>query len=298
MTPDFHFNNITVDTLKLPFLSEKKVTADVLRLDKIHSLISGNKWFKLRYYLEDAKQQGKKTIITFGGAWSNHILATAAACALYNFDCIGIIRGEESEKLSPTLVQAKKLNMQLVFISREDYAAKKIPAEVADEDHYLIKEGGFGMNGADGAATILDFCDKEKYTHIACAAGTGTMIAGLIKAATLQQQLIGISVLKNNMKLEENVQSLLPDNHKKEFLLLHKYHFGGYAKHTPALITFMNDFFQLTNIPTDFVYTARLFYGINDLLHAGFFEPGCSILLIHSGGLQGNSSLSKGTLIF
>jgi len=298
MIEHIDLNSISVDKLLLPILNEKKVEADVLRLDKIHSLVSGNKWFKLRYYLEEAKKLNKKTILTFGGAWSNHILATAAACQLYNFNCIGIIRGEEAAKLSPTLIQAKELNMKLIFISREDYATRKIPVEIIGDEYYLIDEGGFGIKGATGAATILDYCEKERYTHIACAIGTGTMMAGIIEASLPQQKVIGISVLKNNLELEENVKSLLLHNQKKHFKIIHDYHFGGYAKHKPALLSFMNSFYAQTNVPVDFVYTAKLFYGITDLLNAGFFEPEGRILLIHSGGLQGNSSLNKGTLIF
>ena len=298
MIEHIDLNTISVDKLSLQILTEKKVEADVLRLDKIHSLVSGNKWFKLRYYLEEAKKLNKKTIVTFGGAWSNHILATAAACPLYNFNSIGIIRGEEAEKLSPTLIQAKELNMKLIFISRGDYAARRIPVEIIGNDYYLIDEGGFGIKGAAGAATILDYCEKKRYTHIACAVGTGTMMAGIIEASLPQQKVIGISVLKNNLELEENVKSLLPHNQKKHFKIIHDYHFGGYAKHKPALLSFMNSFYAQTNVPADFVYTAKLFYGITALLNAGFFEPESRILLIHSGGLQGNSSLNKGTLIF
>ncbi len=273
------------------------MTAAVLRLDKIHPLVSGNKWFKLRYYLQEAKEQNKKTIVTFGGAWSNHILATAAACKINQLNCIGIIRGEEAATLSPTLIQAKELGMQLIFISREDYAKKKIPAEINKEENYFINEGGYGTTGADGAATILDYCKKETYTHICCAVGTGTMMAGLIKGTSPQQQIIGISVLKNNIELETSIKSLI-NPEVTNFKVIHDYHFGGYAKYKPALIDFMNTFYQQTNIPSDFVYTGKLFYGITDLIRTDFFSPGSRLLLIHSGGLQGNSSLSKGTLIF
>jgi 1-aminocyclopropane-1-carboxylate deaminase len=297
MVQHINLANISVDTLSLPLLTEKKVTADVLRLDKIHPLISGNKWFKLRYYLDEAKKLNKKNIVTFGGAWSNHILATAAACKIQQLHSIGIIRGEEAAILSPMLVKAKEMDMQLFFISREDYAQKKIPAEISKEEVYFINEGGYGAKGADGAATILDFCEKENYTHLCCAVGTGTMLAGLIKNASIQQQITGISVLKNNMDLTANTQSLLNEK-AGNFQIVHDYHFGGYAKYKPELIAFMNTFYQQTQIPSDFVYTGKLFYAILDLIQIDFFKPGSRLLLIHSGGLQGNSSLSKGTLIF
>lgn len=294
---EMDLTSITTDKLLLPLLFEKKMEADVLRLDQIHPLVSGNKWFKLRYYLTAAKQENKKTIVTFGGAWSNHILATAAACQLQGFKSIGIIRGEEAANLSPTLLRAKEAGMQLIFISREDYSIKKIPEQLNNADYYFINEGGYGIPGANGAATILDYCEKEKYTHICCAAGTGTMTAGLIKAALPQQLVISISVLKNNMALEQDVKSLL-NGSENSFQLFHDYHFGGYAKHQPALLEFMNSFYLKVKIPSDFVYTGKLFFAISDLICNNFFTTGSKLLLIHSGGLQGNASLKKGTLIF
>lgn len=293
---DINPGNISTDKLSLPLLSEKNVEADVLRLDKIHPLVSGNKWFKLRYYLEEAKTE-KKITVTYGGAWSNHILATAAVCKINNLRCIGIIRGEESTNPSPTLIKAKELAMELIFISREDYGQGKIPEGFDKSEYYIIPEGGYGLNGANGAATILDFCKKEDYTHICCAAGTGTMTAGLIKAVLPSCKIISISVLKNNFELEENIK-LLSRNEEKSFELIHDYHFGGYAKYKPGLIDFMNKFYRQTTIPSDFVYTGKLFFAVNDLINITFFPAGSKLLIIHSGGLQGNASLSNGTLIF
>lgn len=292
---EINLRNITIDKLSLPLFTEKGVEADVLRLDKIHPHISGNKWFKLRYYLEDAKRQSKKTIITYGGAWSNHIIATAAICKINNLSCIGIIRGEEAVTLSPTLSEARSLGMQLLFISREDYRSGNIPGELNKPGYYFVPEGGYGVMGAEGAATIMDCCKKENYSHICCATGTGTMTAGLIKSSLPSQQVIAISVLKNNLDLEKNIKSL---SGEKEFKLIHDYHFGGYAKYKPELIDFMDDFFRHTSIQSDFVYTGKLFFAINDLTLNNFFIPGSRLLIIHSGGLQGNASLSNGTLIF
>ena len=288
-------DNITTDQLALPILAEKNVEADVLRLDKIHPLVSGNKWFKLRYYLEEAKTQGKKTIVTYGGAWSNHILATAAACKMNNLNCIGIIRGEEGADASFTLIKAKELGMQLVFISREDYKQAKIPETLNKSDYYFIPEGGYGQKGAEGAATILDYCKRENYTHICCAAGTGTMAAGLIKGSAPSCQVIAVSVLKNNFDLEKDIKAFTGE---KTFQIIHDYHFGGYAKYKPELIDFMDEFYRDTTIPSDFVYTGKLFFAINDLIRNTFFPAGSRLLVIHSGGLQGNASLSNGTLIF
>jgi 1-aminocyclopropane-1-carboxylate deaminase len=290
-------HNITIDSVNLPVFSKKDISVSVLRLDRIHPLISGNKWFKLQFYIQDAIENKKRHIITFGGAYSNHIIATAAACRLYKLACTGIIRGEEPAWLSPTLQAAKRLGMQFAFISREDYSIKKIPPGLNHNGHYLINEGGYGAMGAKGAATIADHFNKNDFTHICCAAGTGTMIAGLIKASLPGQSIIGISVMKNNTSLEHEVRSLLHEK-QRQFTIVHDYHFGGYAKHTAGLISYMNEFYSQTNIPSDFVYTARLFYAVQDLASTGFFPGGSRLLLVHSGGLQGNASLSKGTLIF
>ena len=162
MMQEIELNNIFVDEITTTQLNKNGVEVSVLRLDKIHPLISGNKWFKLRYYIEDAKKQNKKTILTFGGAWSNHILATAAACKLYKLNSIGIIRGEKPRELSSTLEQAMKLGMKLIFSAREDYRLGIIPEELKEEEYYLVNEGGYGDKGAAGAATILDYCDKKK----------------------------------------------------------------------------------------------------------------------------------------
>jgi len=197
-------NHISVDKITDAVFAENGIGADVLRLDKIHPFISGNKWFKLRYYIREAKQQNKKTLLSFGGPWSNHIIAIAAAGELYGFKTTGIIRGEEPAELSPTLQQAKAMGMQLIFSSREDYKQKRIPL-VSIDDTYIINEGGYGMNGADGAATILDHCRKEIYTHLCCAAGTGTMAAGLANAADPQTTILALSVLKNNHSIGENM---------------------------------------------------------------------------------------------
>jgi 1-aminocyclopropane-1-carboxylate deaminase len=269
---------------------------DVLRLDKIHSIISGNKWFKLQYYLQEASELKKKTIITFGGAWSNHIIATAAACEANNFGCIGVIRGEQPATFSTTLLQAKEMGMEFIFSTREEFKKKLLPPELLSKEVYIIPEGGYGLLGAKGAASILEQCDKHQYTHIACAAGTGTMMAGLITGSATQQ-IVGISVLKNNFSIEKNITSLLPTSFTN-YSISHDYHFGGYAKFQPKLIHFMNELYQHTGIPSDFVYTGKLFYGIKDLIQKSFFPAGSKMLLIHSGGLQGNMSLKKGTLIF
>jgi 1-aminocyclopropane-1-carboxylate deaminase/D-cysteine desulfhydrase-like pyridoxal-dependent ACC family enzyme len=220
---------------------------------------------------------------------------------LFSFRTSGIIRGEQPPQLSHTLLLAREYNMQLIFVSREEYRNKKIPKEIQElsGEIYLINEGGYGHLGIKGAAEILDHCKKENFTHTACAVGTSTMMAGLVKASLPDQETIGIAVIKDEMDLKAELSGLLsPQEKKKKFQLVTDYHFGGYAKHKMELINFMNEFYKDTSIPTDFVYTGKLFFGILDMIRNNSFPNASSILIIHSGGLQGNSSLPKRTLIF
>jgi 1-aminocyclopropane-1-carboxylate deaminase len=284
---------ITTDKFWDTFLQNKNVQFDVLRLDKIHPVISGNKWFKLKYHLDNFNAGNYNGIISFGGAWSNHIVATACACYLKKIKCTGIIRGERPEQLSNTLLEAANYEMDLKFISRETYAQKdshEFLESIKKEfpGYYIIPEGGAGKEGEKGAGEILQYAAEKNYTHIACAVGTGTMFNGIRAAASPNQNILGITALKG-WKVENET------NNTEMFL---KYHFGGFAKYNLTLINFMNDFFRLTNIPTDFVYTGKLAFALFDLIKKDHFLPGNRILMIHSGGLQGNTSLQKGSLIF
>jgi 1-aminocyclopropane-1-carboxylate deaminase len=173
---------------------------------------------------------------------------------------------------------------------------KQVPVALQQEFNYLVPEGGYGEKGASGASTILDHTDYD-FTHCCCAVGTGTMMAGLINAVSPTQEITGISVLKNSLSQESEVGQLVT-NKRNNWTLQHDYHFGGYAKHSPLLIDYMNEFYRATGIPSDFVYTAKLFYAVQDLAGHDFFPPGSRLLLIHSGGLQGNRSFEKGMLIF
>ena len=272
---------------------------DILRLDEIHPLISGNKFFKLQLHILEAINNQYSTIATFGGAYSNHIIATACYCNQLGFKSVGIIRGEEPPQKSDTLLQAEAFGMQLLYVSRESFKEKyKIIKSFEDENYYWVNEGGYSRLGAEGAADICSWID-ESYTDIVCAVGTGTMMAGLIIGARPHQKVTGISVLKGNEKLIESVTDLLTDEEKKKhFELIDGYHFGGYAKHPEALLDWMNFFYNHSKVPTDLVYTAKLCYAVNDLLDKGYFAPDSKIMIIHSGGLQGNSSLPTGRLDF
>jgi 1-aminocyclopropane-1-carboxylate deaminase len=293
-----NINNIYIQDIRA--ICDNNLNISILRADLIDPIVSGNKWFKLQFYVKDAIAAGKTTLATFGGAYSNHIVATSKYGATKGLQTVGFIRGEKPTKLSPTLTDAIENGMTLYFVSREDFLApKKIMEENMHESWAWIPEGGYGIKGAEGASSLLTIKDTHSFDTIICAVGTGTMMAGIIKAAAPHQKIIGLSVLKNNFSIDTEIMALLTaEESKKNFEIIHGYDFGGYAKHTPTLIDFMNDCYKISEVPLDFVYTAKLMYGVKDLVSKGKFEPTSKILLIHSGGLQGNRSFENGTLIF
>jgi len=292
------YNNVFIQNIFNKSLNDKNVQVDVLRLDQIHPIISGNKWFKLKYYLVDAIKNKFDTIATFGGAYSNHIIASAYACQLNRLKSIGFIRGEKNEPVSPTLLKAEEYGMHLEFVSRQEFNHTSVIKEkLMDKNYYWITEGGYGNDGAKGAAEIFEWID-ETYTHIICACGTGTMMAGLIKAAKPHQTIIGISVLKGYDHLNEIKELLNEEEQQKMFLLFNEYHFGGYAKHPNQLIDFMKAIWKDHQLPTDIVYTSKLMYAVFDLAEKDFFSSNSKVMVIHSGGLQGNHSLPANTLPF
>ncbi len=291
-----------IQSIELPLSSKNSNSVDVLRLDKIHSIISGNKWFKLKHTLEEAISQRKTKIVTVGGAYSNHILATACACKKLGLESIAFIRGEQPRNLSCTLTAALLHGMKLEFVPRSLFGNKKELYDLIQnkiEDGYLVEEGGMNEKGICGAEEILELVTLHKYHYFCCAVGTGTTMAGIVRRSTSFQQVIGISSLKvGPSKNELNDFLLASVGGKNNFELINDYHFGGYAKYTGQLIAFMNELFATTGVPTDFVYTGKLFYAVSDLVKKSYFKPGSSILIIHSGGLQGNCSLPKDTLLF
>lgn len=274
----------------------------MLRLDLLHPVVSGNKWFKLKYHLQQAINEHCKGIITFGGAYSNHLVAAAWAAREAGLPVLGIIRGEQPRQLSPALKDMLEYGMQLRFVNRQSFADEaQTIAQLKKEypQHFIIPQGGQSALGVQGAAEILQQAPMEQYTHIACAAGTGTMMAGIVQASLPQQQVIGISSIKTESADNNSITAFIEQyGSKRNYRLFTNYHFGGYARHTPALLQFMNQFYHEHGIPTDFVYTAKLFFAVNDLVLHDYFPAGSRLLLIHSGGLQGNRSLPEGTLTF
>lgn len=295
--------NIVTQTIDNNLLQQKKIQLQVLRLDEVHPIISGNKIFKLHYFIERLDKTPGKTIITFGGAYSNHLVATAYASKLNNIACVGIVRGEVPKQLSHTLQHCIEYGMQLQFISRQAYHQKESSGLTAQlqqqyENAIIIPEGGYAMAGAKGAALIMNSVPDE-ITHICCAAGTATTAAGLLLRAKSHQQVIVFPVLKALHDIDQRFDFLTGKAFNKEQLHIQDgYHFGGYAKKTAELIQFMNTLYNEQRLPTDFVYTGKMMYGVMDLIQKGFFPPGSRILCIHTGGLQGNLSLQAGTLTF
>ncbi|RFM28746.1 1-aminocyclopropane-1-carboxylate deaminase/D-cysteine desulfhydrase [Deminuibacter soli] len=297
--PTLAFDNICTQTIKASWLNNNGVQLDVLRLDRLHPVVSGNKWFKLQFHIARLiNQYSARTVATFGGAYSNHIIATAFACRMHGLPCVGFIRGEQPQQLSHTLTQARDYGMQLYFVSRNEYRNKTL-LEQAFPDYYWIPEGGYSIAGAEGAATILQHVPSpETYTHLIAAVGTGTMLAGLVMAAIPGLQITGISALKGNTGAAHSVNALLPAHLHDCFSIDHRFHFGGYAKHPPELLDYMTRCWNDYALPLDMVYTAKAFFATEQLINEHTIAPGSRVLFIHSGGLQGNLSLAPGLLPF
>ncbi|MEH2304695.1 1-aminocyclopropane-1-carboxylate deaminase/D-cysteine desulfhydrase [Nostoc sp.] len=285
----------------------------VLRLDLMHPWVNGNKWFKLKYNLLEAKEKNFTTLLTFGGAYSNHIYATAAAGNLFGFRTIGVIRGEERLPLNPTLNFAVQQGMQLVYMNREMYRQRNTPAleEYLQQrfgEVFIIPEGGSNLNGVRGCMEIIgDAMPTAGYAyafdHICVACGTATTLTGIALSLHQGQRAIAFPVLKNGSFLAQEIESLLtnylasdlptPSNSPASWELVCDYHFGGYAKVNNELLVFRQQFREEHGVPLDYVYTAKMFYGVMDLLKQGFFGKGDSLLLVHTGGLQGNVGMEE-----
>ena len=291
---------IDVEKIEAEWLRHNQVSLDVLRLDKIDPVISGNKWFKLKYYLKDAIRLDKSVVATFGGAWSNHIIATAAAARQAGLKSVGIIRGEKPKSFSNTIIYAMENGMEIDFLTREQYKRKEeIMDSFSDKNWHWINEGGYGETGAKGASEILNLVDISAYSHIVAAVGTGTMLSGLILSSRKDQKVIGISSMKGNYALEYQIKNLIAiQETAASFEIKHDYHFGGYGKHPEALISFINNVYIDHDLPLDIIYTGKTFFAIKDMTEKKLFKPGSKVLMIHSGGLQGNRSLPAKVLAF
>lgn len=295
--------NSPLQLLQSPFLKKHKVQLYVKRDDLIHPFFGGNKWRKLKYNLSAAKESQYDTLLTFGGAWSNHIYATAAAAKHFGFKSIGIIRGEQHSTLNPTLTFAESCGMQLHYVSREEYRKKH-------QEHYqkillkkfgkvyILPEGGSNQLAITGCKEIISEINTDinkPFDVICCASGTGATLAGLISAITPTQQAIGFSALKGGDFLEQDVINFLNKTNTTaatNWQIETDFHFGGYAKINHELILFMRDFKAEYGFELDAVYTGKMFFGLFKLIAEKTFEAGSSIVAIHSGGLQGNKGFN------
>ncbi|MGS0526507.1 1-aminocyclopropane-1-carboxylate deaminase/D-cysteine desulfhydrase [Zobellia nedashkovskayae] len=283
----------------LSILDQKEVSLVIKREDRIHPLISGNKYRKLKYNLEEAKTQGFDTLLTFGGAFSNHIAATAYAGKIHGLKTIGIIRGEELAQKwqeNSTLKLAESHGMQFKFVSREAYREKDTPQYIdwLKEEFgafYLLPEGGTNPLAIKGCEEIITTNDAD-FDIVCCAVGTGGTIAGISNAAFAPQKVLGFPALKGDFLQEDICKFAMRENWK----LITDYHFGGYAKVTEELVSFINNFKLNTQIPLDSIYTGKMLYGILDLIQKGYFPPNTKILAIHSGGLQGIDGMNRNLL--
>ena len=263
----------------------------IKREDWLHPIISGNKFRKLKYNIQEAKKLGHTTLLTFGGAFSNNILAVAGVGAEFGFTTIGVIRGEELESKiaeNPTLAKAQELGMQFYFVSRTTYRDKEKTLFVNHlkeifGNFYLIPEGGTNELAVIGCEEILTDADKEYFTHITCAVGTGGTISGLINSSGQKQQIIGFSSLKGAFLSDVICNFVLKTN----WNINEAFHFGGYGKVNDELISFLNSFYNQTAIPLDPVYTGKMVFGILNLIEKAYFPNNSKILMIHTGGLQG-----------
>lgn len=305
-----------------PLFTEHGVELFVYQLYHTHPTISGNKWFKLKYNLQEAKRLGVNTILTFGGAYSNHIHATAAACKEFGLKSISIIRGERSGTLNSTLTFAESCGMQLHFIDRETYKSKNTEAFVEKlrqqfGKFYLIPEGGSNLLGVKGCTEIMEAgswrleVGKEDFDFVCCACGTGATLAGITLSLKSNQKALGFSVLKGGEFLHKEVGKFMMEYNqintplptlklrqtnpltKGDYNINIDYHFGGYAKVTPQLIEFAKKFEKQHKIPLDYIYTAKMFFGLYDLIHKKDFKKGSKIIALHTGGLQGNKGFKE-----
>ncbi len=279
-------------TQKIP-LQNTSIELYIRREDLIHPFVSGNKYRKLKYNLLQAKKENQTTLVTFGGAYSNHIAAVAYAGKENGFKTIGIIRGEELTskiKDNPTLQFAQKCGMTFDFISREEYKLKtqnnaNLIAKYSE--CYIISEGGTNALAIQGCEEIIQTTDVI-FDTICCSVGTGGTISGIINCSFPHQKIIGFPALKGDF-LQKDICKFVK---KENWELISDYHFGGYAKVTPELIAFMNEFYKENNIPLDPIYTGKMVFGVIDLIKQNYFPENSKILLIHTGGLQGIAGIN------
>ncbi|WP_223265845.1 1-aminocyclopropane-1-carboxylate deaminase/D-cysteine desulfhydrase [Vicingus serpentipes] len=296
-------NNIPLIEIFDSVLESKNSRLFILREDLIHSEISGNKWRKLKYNIQEAKNKKSNTILTFGGAYSNHIAATAAAGKKHGLNTIGVIRGEEISPLNPTLQLASDNGMIFKYVSREEYRNKNTSdfIKLLRQEYgnfYMVPEGGSNTFAVKGCTEIVNNISIN-FDVICCACGTGGTIAGII--ASTEKQVYGFPALKGGVFLKEEINTLISDYTEKyknvvenrNWDLITDYHLGGYAKVNSDLVSFVQEFNKKHNIPLDLIYTGKMLYGIFDLLNNSEELNNKTIIAIHTGGIQGNKGFEE-----
>jgi len=291
-----------VTQIKSPLLDEKQIKLFIKRDELIHPVIQGNKWRKLKYNILEAQKNKKDTLLSFGGAYSNHLHALAAAGKQLGLKTIGIIRGEAPQALNPCLQDMLDWGMQLKFIKRIEYKQKNEPDFIQNLRHefgdfHLIPEGGNNAPGKKGCAELLEELD-EHYDVICCEVGSGTMLSSLIQSKSNRaSEYLGFAIMKNPQQDQEIKDSLNSSNNLNLVLtpwkINHDYHFGGFAKTTPELNDFIKNFKQQHDIQLEPVYSGKMLWGILDLIRQDYFKAGSKILAIHGGGLQGLRGFQK-----
>ncbi len=294
-----NLNASVLRKIKLPGLkSHPKIF--IKRDDEIHPLISGNKWRKLKYNLIEASRLGKNALLTFGGAYSNHIHATAAAGKLFGIKTIGIIRGEEYDPLNPTLSAAKKMGMEPHYLPRKIYRDRNDPDfqnELAEKfgAPYVVPEGGTNKFALKGVAELVDEIDI-KYTHVCTAVGSGGTLAGVVSGLKGKAKAVGFPALKHGEYLSEIISALLKESDCGEFNnweLQTDFHQGGFAKVTDELIGFIMEFKRLNSIQLDYIYNGKMFFALRKLIEEKYFSERDVIIALHTGGLQGNKGIER-----
>lgn len=282
--------------LKSDFLLKKEVNLWIKREDLIHPHLSGNKWRKLEFNLREMKRLKKKGVLTFGGAYSNHIYATAAAGQLFDFPTIGIIRGERTLPLNPTLSFAMQAGMKLNYVDRTTYRDKEKLNKIYQAqypDYYFLPEGGTNIHAIPGCArTVTELREQlpQLPDYICLACGTGGTLAGIVTGLNGESKVLGFSVLKGDFHQQDIRQLFLDANisDPKNWSINTDYHFGGYARRSSELDKFIDAFKTDYDIPLEWIYTGKLVYGIFDLIEKGFFPKGSKVVVIHTGGVGGN----------
>jgi 1-aminocyclopropane-1-carboxylate deaminase len=275
--------------IELPLFAHKQVEVWMKRDDLLHPFVSGNKYRKLKHLAANALQQGKKHLVTFGGAYSNHLVATASAGAALGLKTTAILRGDE-KLTNPMLSICQLYGMALKQVSREEYRNKNAAFAKffnTGDDVYRIEEGGYSALGAKGCEDLIAEL-TQTYQHIFCAVGTGTTLAGLVNGATDATTVNGIVVLKGAEYIKGEIDALL--TRPKSYTLHHNFYYGGYGKFDKEIMGFIRGFARQTGVLLDPVYTAKLMMGLTQLIQQDYFAPGTNILAIHTGGLWGLTS--------